>query len=105
MSIDFGNPLVNQGALLARLRAMFARAESPADPGTGAEGVTNDRRTDRFGLSSDAKRLVDELRQDRPGSNYDAERVAALRQSIESGTFRIDSHRIADRISLDHISR
>lgn len=104
MSIDFRNPL-NQGALLARLRAMFTGAAAQAGGAAHAEGAVDGRHADRISLSRDARRIADELRNDRPGADFDADRVAALKQAIESGAFRIDSLRIADKVSLEYGNR
>jgi flagellar biosynthesis anti-sigma factor FlgM len=105
MSIDFRNPLANQVALLARLRAMIGRSGSPADNAASAGGATDRRHADRVSLSNDAQRIANDMRDNESFTDYDAERVAALKQAIESGNFRIDSARIADKVSLQYGGR
>ena len=97
MAIDFRNPLANHGALLERLRSMMGRTGSQ-DASSGPK----ERQTDTVSLSDDAQRIADNLRGTAPVSRNDAERIATLKQAIESGTFRIDSDRIADKVSLQY---
>ncbi|HUT39977.1 MAG TPA: flagellar biosynthesis anti-sigma factor FlgM [Gammaproteobacteria bacterium] len=105
MPIDFRNPLTTQGALLERLRTLIGRAGSPADNSAPVNGKANARHTDRVSLSSDAQRIADELRGSEATAHYDAERVATLKQAIETGTFRIDTARIAHKVSLQYGDR
>ena len=105
MSIDFRNPLANQGSLLTRLRTMISRADSPAGTSTSPNGMTDTRHTDRISLSSDAQRVADVLSGNGSSAQYDAERVAILKQAIETGTFRIDTDRIANKVSLQYGGR
>lgn len=105
MSIDFRNPLTNQGALLARLRGLVSRAGSRFDTDTSAERVTDGRHTDRVSLSSDSQRLANGMLNQASVNQYDAERVSTLKQAIESGSFRIDTARIAEKVSLQYGDR
>lgn len=106
MPIEFRNPLASQGLLLDKLRAMIGRTETggdaaarPADHGkTAPQG-------DRVSLSSDARRIVEQALVRTPVSQVDAERIAALKQAIETGSFRIDSDSIAYKVSLQYGSR
>jgi len=104
MSIDFRNPLANQGHLLARLRAMIGRSGAPADS-AAANGNTDGRHTDRVSLSRDAQRIADEMRGNESLAAYDGDRVATVKQAIESGNFHIDTARIANKVSLHYGSR
>lgn len=105
MPIDFRNPLTTQGALLERLRTMIGRAGSPAGDSVPTDKKADSLHTDRVSLSSDAQRIADELRGSKTAADFDAERVAALKQAIETGTFRIDTARIADKVSLQYGDR
>jgi flagellar biosynthesis anti-sigma factor FlgM len=102
MSIDFRNPLANQGTLLARLRAMIGQPAAPEETAASAGSMTTGRQSDRVSLSNDAQRIADQMRGNEYPAHYDADRVAALKQAIESGTFRIDTARIADKVSLQY---
>jgi flagellar biosynthesis anti-sigma factor FlgM len=105
MSIDFRNPLANQSALLARLRTMISRAGSPSDSTALTEGSADRKHTDRVSLSSEAQRIAREPQHGESVAHNDAARIAALKQAIETGTFRIDSDRIADKVNLHYGSR
>lgn len=98
MAIDFRNPLAG-GALLTRLRTMLGGTGQQPET---ADTVTSGRRyTDRVTLSSTALRIADGL----AGAQAGAERIAAIKQAIETGDFRIDSARIADKVSLQYGGR
>ena len=105
MPIDFRNPLATQGALLERLRSMIGRAGSPADDSAPADKKADSSHSDRVSLSSDARRIAEGLRGSGTAAHFDAERVATLKQAIETGTFRIDTARIADKVSLQYGDR
>jgi flagellar biosynthesis anti-sigma factor FlgM len=90
--------------LLARLRAMIGRTDTPADT-AATPGSTEGRHADRVSLSHDAQRIADELRSNETLAQFDGKRVAALKQAIESGNFRIDTARIADKVSLQYGGR
>ena len=105
MSIDFRNPLSIQGALLTRLRAMIGKEKAPENHAASTAGMRNDRQADRVSLSNDAQRIAGELLGNAAGVTHDAERVAALKAAIESGNFRIDPARIADKVSLQYGGR
>ena len=105
MPIDFRNPLATQGALLERLRTMISRAGATTKATVAAEENTRTPHADRVSLSSDARRITDELRGSISAEHFDVERIAALKQAVETGTFRIDTARIADKVSLHYGDR
>ena len=105
MPIDFRNPLATQGALLERLRSMIGRAGSPADDSAPADKKDDSLHSDRVSLSSDARRIAEGLRGSETAADFDTERVATLKLAIETGTFRIDTARIADKVSLQYGDR
>jgi negative regulator of flagellin synthesis FlgM len=104
MSIDFRNPLAGQSTLLARLFTMIGRTGAAAGP--AASVAESDRRNaDSVSLSGDARRIAEELRRSAAAAPIDAHRIANLKQAIETGNFRIDTARIADKVSLQYGDR
>ncbi|MEZ5542602.1 MAG: flagellar biosynthesis anti-sigma factor FlgM [Pseudomonadota bacterium] len=100
MPIEFRNPLATQGSLLARLRTMIGRSESGSDVTAAAAGTESASSNDRVSLSSDALDLASGQPLPLSATYPDASRVAELKQAIENGNFRIDSDRIASKVSL-----
>jgi flagellar biosynthesis anti-sigma factor FlgM len=105
MAIDFRNPLANHGSLLTRLRNMIERNGPEKEPGRTTGGATGAGLGDRISLSDDARRLAGDITGNTTGQPQAAERIASLKQAIETGTFRIDSSRIADKVRLQYGGR
>ncbi len=83
---------------------MIGRTDTSANT-AAAPGSAEGRHADRVSLSHDAQRIADEQRSNEALVHFDGNRVAALKQAIESGNFRIDSTRIADKVSLQYGGR
>lgn len=98
MSIDFRNPLSGHSALLTRLRSMLGGDEKQGGYATATRHTDPVTRTDRISLSDSAQRLSGALPADPATTRHDTGRVAAIRNAIESGTFNIDTSRIADKV-------
>jgi flagellar biosynthesis anti-sigma factor FlgM len=105
MSIDFRNPLAGQSTLVTKLFTMIGRTGTTADPAPSATAVADRRNVDSVSLSGDARRIADELRSSAAAAPNDTQRIATLKQAIETGKFRIDTVRIADKVSLQYRGR
>lgn len=105
MPIDFRNPLNGQGTLLTRLRSMLGGGASQAKSATETPDAGPAAQPDRVSLSDNAQRLVEAMHGNPVATAHDAGRIAEIRQAIESGTFSIDSSRIADKVRLHYTGR
>lgn len=105
MSIDFRNPFNSQGTLLTRLRSMLGVSESQTTAGTAPQDTYPVSQADRISLSANAQRLAETLHSDPAPIRNDTDRIAEIRQAIESGTFNIDTSRIADKVRLHYGGR